>query len=460
MGAVQAAGLILALLCCAPLAAQTALETDDDLRFRIQRLETELANLRDRVEERERASLDEELRSRAIAQIYGDIGLRYHMLFESQTETFNRPEFRVHLGVFGTAFNQDQQRLRYDVRMTTAALDPVGKPAPTLHWLPFPGYGVSTGVAFDRFLVDYSLDRTAELTMGRFPTPWSGTELLFDRDYHFQGLAESLRFDRFLPDAVSRILPRIQVIAVQGYLAQNNIGLPSPTAETHPIYLGAQFRMDVAPFERPALTPEGQIAPEINSEFELRVALGIHWFDGEEGISSNLGVGYLDSTTNVLRADGLVQSEFLIGEVYTELILLRTRRARVKAWFHGLFNFHAETQRQGKGERNDQAFDAGISWGMERFEQRWDFRFSFRYFYVEADALIPEFNSEVLNTNIKGYEFALAARLLPTLTAFGEFTISERENYNLNGFGKPRANDPQASAGQSLRMRLGIYLDF
>ncbi|MCZ7606556.1 MAG: putative porin [Planctomycetota bacterium] len=283
MGAVPVVGLILALLCCAPLAAQSNLETDDDLKLRIQRLETELANLRDRVEERERASLDEELRSRTIAQVYGDIGLRYHMLFESQSETFNRPEFRVHLGVFGTAFNQDQQRLRYDVRMTTSALDPVGKPAPTLHWLPFPGYGVRTGVAFDRFLIDYSLNRTAELTMGRFPTPWSGTELLFDRDYHFQGLAESLRFDRFLPEAVSRILPRLQIMAVQGYLAQNNIGLPAPTAETQPIYLGAQFRMDFAPFERPSLTPEGQIAPEINSEFELRVVLGIHWFDGGRG---------------------------------------------------------------------------------------------------------------------------------------------------------------------------------
>ncbi|MCB9935634.1 MAG: putative porin [Planctomycetes bacterium] len=444
----------------APLAAQDDGENEDDLKLRIQRLETELANLRDRVEERERASLDEELRSRTIAQVYGDIGLRYHMLFESQTETFNRPEFRVHVGVFGVAFDQDQQRLRYDVRFTTAVLDAKGKPAPTLHWLPFPGYGVRTGVSFDRFMIDYSLDRTLEVSMGRFPAPWSGTELLFDHDYHFQGLAENVRFDRFLPEAVHRVLPRIQAVAVQGYLAQNNIGLPSPTAESQPIYLGAQFRMDIAPFERPTLTPEGRIAPEINSEFELRVTVGIHWFDGEEGVSSNLGVGYLDDTTNVLGTDGLVQSEFLVGEIFTELVLLRTRRARVTAWFHGLFNFHAQAQDRRSGEKNEQAFDAGVSWGMERFEQRWDFNFSFHYFYIEADAVIPEFNSEVLNTNIKGYEFALAVRLLPTLTAFGEFTISERENHNLNGFGKPKFNDPLTSRGQSLRFRLGLYLDF
>ncbi|MCA8935204.1 MAG: putative porin [Planctomycetes bacterium] len=453
--------LLFGLLSAAPLLAQAALDdSEEELRQRITRLETELANLRDRVEDRERDALDAELRDQSLVQVYGDIGLRYHMLFESQTETFNRPEFRLHLGVFGTAFQQDEQLLRYDMRLTTSVLDMNGKPAPTLSWLPFPGYGSRVGVSFDRFLVDLELNRTLQVTLGRFPNPWNGTDILFDRDYHFQGLAESVRFDRFLPDAAARLVPRIQITSVQGYLAQNNLGLPSPTAETQPIYVGGQFRIDLAPFEQPTLTPEGTIAPEVNSEFELRLMAGLHWFDGEEGIASNLGVGYLDKTTNVLGADGLVHSEFLVAEVYTELVILRTRRARVKAWFHGLLNLHANEQFEGTSERNDQAFDAGISWGMERFENRWDFKFSFHYFYIEADSVIPEFNSEVLNTNIKGYEFALAVRVFPTLTVFGEFTVSERENYDLNGFGRVSKSDPNYASGQSTRIRIGIYLDF
>jgi hypothetical protein len=431
------------LLLSAPLAAQepkpepnsaTETEEDEDTRLRLDRLENELANLRARLESRERDALDEELRDQTLVQVYGDIGLRYHMLFEGQTETFNRPEFRLHLGVFGTAFNQDEQRLRYDLRMTTANTDMAGLPTPTLSWLPFPGFGASVGVAFDRFLIDYELDRTFQVTMGRFPTPWYGTELLFDRDYHFQGLAENVRFDRFFPEGARRIMPRLQVTSVQGYLAQNNLGLPNPTAESQPIYIGAQLRMDFAPFERPTV--------------------------GEDGISSNLGVGYIDGTTNVLNSDGLIRSEFLIGEIYAELLILRTRRARVKAWFHGVLNFHAAPNRVGSGERNEQAFDAGVSWGMERMEQRWDFNVSFHYFYIEADALIPEFNSELLNTNIKGYEFGLAVRVLPTLTAFGEISYTERENFNLNGFGKPKDEDASDSSGRSLRVRIGVYLDF
>ena len=453
--------LLLLLVASAPLLAQDAgVDPTEDLKIRIQRLETELGNLRARVEQRERQSGDEELRSKTLAQVYGDIGLRYHMLFEGQTETFNRPEFRLHVGVFGTAFDQENQRLRYDVRMTTSVLDQNGKPSPALSWLPFPGYGARIGVSFDRFMLDFELERTLQVTLGRFPTPWTGTEILFDRDYHFQGLAESVRFDRFLPDAVSRILPRIQATSVQGYLAQNNLGLPSPTAETQPIYIGGQFRLDFAPFERPVLTPDGEIAPQVNSDIEFRIIVGMHWFDGEEGIAGNLGVGYLDNTTNVLGSDGKVHSEFLVGEVYFELVLLRTRRARVKAWFHGTYNLHANEQQKGRNERNDQAFDAGVSWGMEQFEQRWDFSFAFHYFLIEADAVIPEFNGDVLNTNIKGWELSLAVRVFPTMTAFGEFTITERENFNLNGFGRAKREDPNSSSGRSLRFRIGVYLDF
>ena len=79
---------------------------------------------------------------------------------------------------------------------------------------------------------------------------------------------------------------------------------------------------------------------------------------------------------------------------------------------------------------------------------------------IEADALIPELNSENLNTNIKGWELSLAVRIWPTITAFAQYGITEREDYDLNGFGRPSSRDPSFSGGQSMRIRLGIYLDF
>ncbi|MBX3474573.1 MAG: putative porin [Planctomycetes bacterium] len=451
----------LLLLLAAPLAAQEAPpESDQELRARLARLEADFSALRNRLGDQERESADRELRARSLVNIYGDIGLAYHMLFESKTETFNRPDFRLHLGVFGTAFEQDKQRLRYDLRLTTVAEDLNGKPTPTLSWLPFPGYGVNPQLALDRFSIEFALSQVFSVTAGRFPSPFAGGEALFDHDYHFQGLTQTLRLDHAAGESFRRVVPRLALTSTQGYMAQNNIGLPSPTAESQPIYVGAQFEFHFAPFETSRRGPDGRETTEINSDFEWRLALGIHWFDGEEGIASNLGVGYLSRTTNVLAPDGLVQSEFLVGEVYTEVILLRSRRARVKAWFHGLFNFHAEPQVEGRSERNEMGFEAGLSWGMEQLTQRWDFRVGARYFHLEADVVIPEFNSELLNTNIKGWQVDLLVRVFPSVTAFGNVMLTERENFELAGFGLANKDKPNRASGQSFRVRIGLYLEF
>lgn len=412
------------------------------------------------MEEQERRTADRELREESLVALYGDIGLGYHMLFESQRETFSRPDFRLHLGVFGTAFNVDGQRVRYDLRLTTLAEGENGKPAPTLSWLPFPGYGAPAMLSVDRFLIEFEFERVFGVTGGRFPSPYTGSEILFDEDYNFQGLYERARLDRLFSETVRRVVPRLELVGVQGYLAQNNLGLPAPTAEAHPIYLGGQFRIDLAPFERPVRAADGSISPEITSDLELRLAVGIHWYDGEEGIASNLGVGYIKPTTNVLAADGLVQSEFLVGEVYFETVLLRSRRAQVRAWFHGLFNFHAEPEQKGRAEKNDQAFEAGAAWGMEQLVERWDFYVGFRYFLIEADAAIPEFNGDLLNTNIKGWQVDLKVRVFPTVTAYGSFSLTEREDYELAGFGFPSRGDPSRSGGQSFRLRFGLFLEF
>ena len=93
-------------------------------------------------------------------------------------------------------------------------------------------------------------------------------------------------------------------------------------------------------------------------------------------------------------------------------------------------------------------------------QQRWDFHVAFRYFYIEADALVPEFNNEARNTNIKGWEVEIEVRIFPTVSAFALFGNSEREDYDLNGFGLPSSDNPERSAGQSFRMRFGFYLEF
>jgi hypothetical protein len=450
----------LTLLVCAPALAADE-RSYDELRARFDRLKADLDNFRVRLEAQERISLDEELRERTFVNLYGDIGFRYHMLFESNTETFNRPEYRLHLGVHGTPFDQSPQMLRYDMRLTTGARDANNKPVPTLAWQPLPGYGANPTLSVDRFLIEYQLEYALRGTLGRFPSPYLGHELLFDYDYHFQGVSQRVRFDRLFSDAFRRRVPRLELVGVQSYLAENAIGLPDTVDDSHtPIYLGGQFRFEIAPFEKIEFLDSGGVSPDVNSLFEFRGAVGVHWYQGAASISDNLGVGYLDTTTNTLDDRGRVRSKFLIGEAYAEVLVLRTQRARVRGWFHGTYNFNADPIAEGTSKRENRAFEAGLSWGMEHPEDRWDFLLEFRYIYIEADALIPEFNSEVYNTNIKGFEVNLHVQAFPMLTIMGLFGLTERENYDLPGFGRPSSPGRVRSSGTSFRMRFGLFLEF
>jgi hypothetical protein len=426
---------------------------------RLDELEKELRELRARLDQSEAKDRDMALREKALIQVYGDIGLRYHGLFESQTETTNRPEFRLHLGAFGTAYEARGQRIRYNLRMTTFTTDGAGLPVPTVAWLPFPGFGGPQLLAADRFLIDYTLEKVFMLTAGRFPSPYAGGELLFDSDYNLQGLGQTISFDRLFKGGLNRWIPRLELQFVQSYMAQNNLGIPNPSAAGFPVYIGGQMRFDFAPLEYTQALEPGTIAPEVTSELEFRTAIGLHYFDGEEAVSKSIGVGLLPRTTNVLSG-GRVKSEFFLGEAYFEVLFLRRSRANLRAWFHGIYNFGAAPTQGDKGENNNQAFSSGLSWGMPNVSDQWDFRLQFRYFYIEADALIPEFNDEAMNTNIKGYEFSVSVAIFPKLVLFGNFMVSEREDYDLFGFGRDARNDPGKSSGKSLRIRAGIYLSF
>jgi hypothetical protein len=447
------------------LLADVASAQDEDeatgRRARVQRFDAELSDLRSRLEELERMSLDEQLRERRSVFLYGDIGFRYHMLFEGSRETFNRPEFRLHLGVYGTMFDEANQRLRFDLRLTTGARDSQGRPVPTLAWKPLPGYGANPELAVDRFQILYDVDRVLSGSLGRFPSPYAGTELLYDRDYNFQGISESVRFDRMLSSRAQRRIPRLQLVGVQSYLAENAMGMPEAADNAKaPIYLGGQFRFEIAPMEDIEYADTGEVLQDINGLLEIRGALGMHWYESASVIAENLGVGYLEETTNSLDDRGRLRSKFLIGEAYAEVIVLRTQRARVRAWFHGLYNFNAKSMHEDTGKRKDAALEAGASWGMENLTDRWDFILAFRYVYIQADALIPQFNNEVYNTNIRGYEISLHVNVLPTVTFFGIFGLTNRENYEANGFGYPSPSREGRSSGQSLRLRLGLFMIF
>ncbi|MEE9312427.1 MAG: putative porin [Planctomycetota bacterium] len=453
--------VLLSLLLSLPLFAQNPSgDQDFDPIKKLKALENEMDSLRQRIEKNEASQLDQNVREEKYAVLYGRIGTRYHWLFEDTRETLNVPEFRAQLGLFGTAYDDGDQIVRYDLRIRATFEDVNNKPVPTLAWGPFPGNGAGADIAFDRMYAEIEVLDFMGLAIGRAPTPYQGTEMVWDQDFTFQGVTGFLHFESLFDDDFRKHMPRLRLKLTASYLGANTVGLPTAYDTVTPMYIGGQLQMSWAPFADTTPIKEGEVrqAPGIFTDVELRLSLGVHHVDGEETISKNIGVGYISSTTNVLDSGGDVISDFLIAEVFFELVFMRSRRANIVFYGHYINNIRAHDEPGSQSERNEHGVAAGMFWGMPILTERWDFRASFEYFYIEPDATIPEFNSEVLNTNIKGWDVSVFVTLFKNVTVFSHFSVFERKDFEKRGFG---IEEPDGRSGtKGFRIRTGLFLEF
>jgi hypothetical protein len=451
--------LMLSAVFAPPLSAQEEPE-EVDLARKLKQLESEIDSLRQRVEKQEKAQLDEEMRSKRFAVLYGRIGTRYHWLFEDTRESLNVPEFRAQLGLFGTAYEDDDQIVRYDVRIRSTVEDLNGKPVPTLAWGPFPGNSAGADVSFDRMYAELEVLDLFGVAVGRSPTPYQGTEMMWDQDFNLQGASAFLHFESLFDENFRKYMPRLRLKLAASYIGENIVGLPTVYDTVTPMYVGGQLQMSFAPFVDTSKLKEGEVrqAPGIFTDLEIRLALGMHLIDGEETISKNIGVGYVGSTTNVTDSGGDVVSDFVVGELLLEVVFMRTRRANIVLYGHYINNLRAASATKGSSERNENGLVAGLFWGMPTLKERWDFRASLEYFYIEPDATIPEFNSEVLNTNIKGWDVSVFVTLFRNVTLFSHFSVYERKDFESPGFG---IEEPDGRSGTSgFRIRTGLFIEF
>lgn len=435
-------------------------DPDFDPIKKLKSLESELDSLRQRIEKQEKYQLDDELRTKSFAVLYGRIGTRNHWLFEDTIESLNVPEFRAQLGLYGTAHDDGDQVVRYDLRIRSIFKDVNGKPVPTLAWGPFPGYGAGAAIAFDRMYAEFEVLDTIGVSIGRTPSPYVGTELIWDQDYVFQGTAGYVHFENLFSKDFRAIMPMLRLKIAASYLGENAVGLPTTYQTVTPMYFGGQLQMAFAPFVDTTPPRENEVrqAPGIFTDLEIRLALGLHHTDGEEAVSKNIGIGYLSATTNVLNANGDVVSDYMIAEAMLEVVFMRSRRANIVLYGHYINNLLAHDEPGSDAERNNHGLAAGLYWGMPVLSERWDFRASFEYFYIEPDATMPEFNSEVLNTNIRGWDVSVFVTLFRNVTLFSHFSAYERKDYEKPGFG---ISDPSGRSGtRSLRIRTGLFIEF
>ncbi len=470
---------LLALMCSIELWSQPV-EGDDasvklkteqkSLNQEIKKLRQEFKDLRQETEfyhkKKERTEL---LRKRSLL-LYGDLGIRYQGVFSDGKRVNNlpggneisRPEYRIRLGMTGFLIDTEKHRLRYDLRLANEGLGefdtaPLG--TPTVAWRPVDAFGTSTEVTFDRWNFSYAYKQTLLLGAGKFSSPFEGSSMLFDPDFGLTGLYsfvdlgrltgiyERGSFDSFSWDYENQVVQLLQFRTAFYYLAQNNIGLASPDASRVPH--GASFQV----------LAKAHIAQSDTSFF---LAPGFHYFEGEEAIATNIGTGSTVSTTNTLNGAGLVGKEFRIAELYWQAIFFEERVASLLLFSHLTWNFDAANGRIEEtlnSSKEALGLGVGVQWGAVELQTQGDFQIGYRYYDIPADALIPEFNSDSLQTNVVAHVFSLHLALLRGFFIGGSIHYSKREQAEFMGVGRGEDGLPGGTfRGYESRFSFGIKL--
>ena len=462
--------ITLFLLATPALHAQS--EEDDskrDLAEEIDDLRDEVRDLRDKLKRESDLHERDNIRADRMATLYGDVGLRWQYVFtdgERSNNTpggndINRPEFRVRMGIAGFVFDSEKHRFKYDVRVSNVGMGEFDAPlgAPTVGWRPFDAFGSSSDIFFDRWHINHTYKRFLRVGGGKFGSIMKGQQLIFDHDLGLTGaygifdigvafrLYERRPIDDWLSAQPSTYagVTHVQIRTALYYLGQENLGFPNTTAERLPHGFSLQV-----PTKAWLSEPDTSVL----------VAPGFHYFEGEEGIATNIGTGNTSSTTSTLKANGLPNSQYRIGDLYFQLTFLEDRIASAILYAHIAKNFASEAPTAGSA-REGEAMILGVEWGALKLEERGDFRLSYSFQYIEADVTIPEFNHDVYNTNYTGHSFSLQVNLLPKVTIFASLFMGHRIDQSTGGVG--RRSDGltgNPSDDKETRVRAGIVARF
>ncbi|NUQ34359.1 MAG: putative porin [Planctomycetaceae bacterium] len=467
------AAVVLFALLAAPSYAQeeksAPVDSADNAR-RLDQLEAELKEVKEELDRERRArERDDILGSRALT-IYGDLGLRWQYTltdgeYDSDTPDTNntsRLEYRARLGAAGFIYDSDKHRLKYDLRIAAQGqgdydVAPLG--APAVGWRPFDPLGASAEIAFDRWQLNHTYKQWLRVGAGRFGSIFQGTELIFDDDLGLAGgygivdvgilagLYEPHNIDDWLVRQESSHggVTHLQLRAAAYYLGQKETGLPVASDERRPVGLSLQ-------------APSKMWLDLLASS--LLIAPGFHYFDGEDAIAANIGTGNTFTTTATLDGDGTPAAKYRVGDLYLQLMFFEDRIAALKIYGHAARNFDAQSAPTSDSNRAD-GFIAGVEWGAIEFSEMGDFRLSYSFQYIEADAVIPEFNNDVFNTNYTGHMFSLQVNVLPGVTAFGSMYYGWRLVEEIGGVGRKDDGMPgNPSDDHETRFRVGITARF
>lgn len=468
--------LALAVALALPLQAQNTdgdnASGEDAPPSEVEKLKSDLAQLREEFQEFREQQAKEAREERRSLTVFGDIGVRFQGVDTTGKYTntipgaqrINRMEYRVRLGVTGFILDREdgKHRTKYLVRLSTLGVGDYPAPlgTPTEGWRPVDAFGSETEVHLDRLVIQHDYKQWLRVGGGRFGSIFQGTQLVFDNDLPLSGVYARLDLGYHLgaysrvkgldswatnPENVS-FVDRVWLQGAFYYLAQNNIGLPNPDAEDQPygstVQLAARLQFG-------------------DTETVWTNAIAYHDFTGTRAIATNIGTGSTPTSTNTLFANGTASSSFRIVDVYSELILLEQHISSLRFFGHVAYNLGAKSP-PGVSDRHDAAFLAGAQWGaLDIDEGTRPFRLAYTYYYIEPNAVIPEFNNDTHNTNFKGQGLSLQVSFTPGLLVSTSVLWGKRVDANVGGLGRRQDGSVGSpSTDTETRYRIGIVIRF
>ena len=456
------------------LTAQNA--DNDELRREIEALKERISTLEEESDDQQK------LTDRKIDflfsrfRIYGDVALRAHFAWsdgernrsDGSRDQLLRPEYRVTLGVTGALNDRGKHQIRYNIRLANEEGSEFDAPlgVPSESFASFESFGSEASVKIDRYSLQDDYKSVLRIAAGKFTSPFFGTSMVFDRDFgltglstefdlgHLSGLTKDLHsFDDWTtfevtPEASEaesspfNALKRLNIVAAAYYLSHQDSGLPNINDN------------DIAHGFSLQTKTKWRFSAGVDTA--LILAGGFHYFHGIDSVAAQVGTGTTASTTNSVDTNGNLLSNFRLVDLYMETIFFEERVASLKFLGHVVWN-------PGADDNSDEglAIAAGFQWGALRLEESADFRISYMWYYIERDAVIPQFNHEVLNSNYRGHAIGVSVMLTRNIIAFGNYYHGSRIESGFMGVGRTSNGQPGSPSDDSeSRAHIGISLRF
>lgn len=417
----------------------------------------------------------------------GDVRLRFESIFGQSNSLANAanpavlgndltPRFRPRIRVRFAVRGQINDEFDWGMRLATGSYADNISTNQTLT-----DFFNRKPLALDQAFVNYKPKAVPGLRIqgGKFESPWTFTEMLFDSDLQFDGLNET--YSRDFKGKVKNLtliawqLPMLERNSAFVRNSDGTVNVDQSRRNGRDLALyGAQIRTRIAPSDKVSLTFSAAdhyfsgtqfISPVqvFGSTLQLPITVTIPASGTTPAqtittqvsiprdllVAGNANLGLTTASNNATNRDGRLSSGFNLVDLIARVDLTHSKRFPVML----LFDFVTNTQTHdvvtagpGGVDRILPNHEGNGFWGeiqVGRTRERGDIQFGYTFMQIEKDAVLTPFNFSDISqqSDMRGHRFNFAYAIDPRVTFSVTGIVTER----LRGLLGPFANTPLGS---------------